>query len=81
MKRKQKSIEDLELGVVPRSTFLQNFFHPFRKKDPVFDYKWHPTLEEFAMTHEHRMALIRTIATSINVIATMCVRLRVFKVI
>jgi hypothetical protein len=39
------------------------------------------TLEKFSKTHEHRMALIRTIATSINVIATMCVLLRVFKVI
>lgn len=71
--KKKYSAKDLEKCVLPP---------PCIYRSPLFNYNpdIRPTEEKIA-EYQHRMELIRTIATSINVIATICVLLKVFKVI
>lgn len=68
----------LELGVIPRSDFLQRLSRFFRKPAYLKD---HRHVEIKLNEVKHRLELIRTIATSCNTIISIFVLLRVFGIL
>jgi hypothetical protein len=68
--------DDLECGVIPQGTFLQKLARLFRPQTAVFK-----PLEKRIGNFQHRLELLRTLATLTNMMVSILVLLKVFKVI
>ena len=72
----------LEMCVVPKSTFMQRMTRLFIKSEnPSMRYLYKETMEEKVAKIQHRLELVRTLATTCNTIISIFVLLRVFGVL